>query len=264
MVEVDKEGYAPGVAAQIVKNWLALSELYLSATPSFPGQLTIANWEAISLACLARGHYAQQSVFAFHDRRLDAAVVARVAFEHLVVFAWLLVSPKEHHARFLRSEHDHVRDFLQDVGQRSGQHFSGRDQHLALLSAAAAADRLPRFVKCAEDADDHWGKAMPDRAWHFRGAYANLYRPYSAFVHPLLSGIHPFIVSGADRTEIAAEPDRETEPGHVLTASTRLLADALLVCAHTFGWPDKDAIRRTATRGLAVENGQLVASEAES
>jgi hypothetical protein len=264
MADVDRDGYAPGVKKQVEENWSALSALYLSATPAFDGQLTLGHWEAIALACLARGHYAQQSVFAFHERRIDAAVLARVAFEHLVVFAWLLISPKEHHARLIRSEHDHVRDYLNDVGARSGQQFRGRDAHLQALLAVAAEKRIPKFVECAEHADEHWAKVVPTRTWDFRGAYANLYRPYSAYVHPLLSGFHSFISSGPDAVEISAVPDEESEPVHLLAGSTRLLADALLVCSHVFGWPDSGAVKSMATQGLAVEDGALVAPGEQS
>lgn len=225
---------------------------------AFDGQLTLGHWEAIALACLARGHYAQQSVFAFHERRIDAAVLSRVAFEHLVVFAWLLIPPKAHHAMLLRSEHDHVRDYLDDAGAHSGLQFGRRDEHLAALSAVAAERRIPKFVKCAEDADKHWASVVPGRVWDFRGAYANLYRPYSAYVHPLLSGFYSFISIGQDAVEISAAPDRESEPVHLLAGSTRLLADALLVCSHVFGWPDAAAVKSTATQGLAVEDGVLV------
>lgn len=264
MVDVDAGGYAPGVAARLSANWRILSNLYLDTAPPRDPWNTFAEWRPVALACLARGHYAQQSVFALHPHApFDAAVLSRVAFEHLVVFAWLLIAPEKHHAMLLRSEHDHVRDFFNDVAEQSGQQFPGKDAHLSLLATLASADRIPRFVKCAAAADDHWGKVMPSRNWGFRQAYANQYRPYSALVHPLLSGFHPFLQSRLTGVEASTVPDNSRAPAHLLTGATPLLASALFVCSHTFGWPPKEAIRQAATHGLRVEDGSIVLDEGE-
>ncbi len=252
-----EETIAPDVAQQLEENWHRVSALFTEVMPVFRNEAPPLSWRPTAMGLLVRGHYAQQSLFALPpERRLDAAVLARVAFEHLVTFAWLLVDPLKHHAQFLRNEVKHTTDLLADLSKQAGREVVNGNEALAELEAAAAKESMPKFDRRSDAADQHWREKFPAHPWQFRFLYATLYRPYSGYVHPLMNGIWPFVHDAGVGTRIG-QPAADLVPGHIRSHSAALLSSALVIASSAFGWPSHEAIRQAWTHGLIVTDGVI-------
>jgi hypothetical protein len=244
------------VAERLAQNFYLLSALYGTYSPGgFEGPTPATDWRPLALAMLSRGHYALQSVFALEHRRPDSAVMLRVAFEHLVTFAWLLTDPVAHHPMMIRADITHLTELHKDM-KKQAEVTLVKELDVSGLEALASKEGPPRFDRRAEAADRYWSEKMPEVNWEFRRVYASLYRPYSALVHPVPTGLMAWM--WFDGTAIRFGQPRETKvPGRVLAAATGLLADALFACSDAFGWPPKEQVAIAFTNGIN-EQGELI------
>lgn len=256
MAEGPSNRLTPELAAQLAENWQRLSDVYTEHLVVFQGEVSLSNWRPGALACLSRGHAAQQAVFALRDRPFDAAVVARVAFEHLVTFAWLMIDPEGNHPRFLRYAHEQNRKLLDDLDKQAGQTVvPGGAAALADLEKHCAAASLPPVPEMAQLADDHWRANLPAHAWQFRLLYTTVYRPYSSYIHPNLFGLYPLIHPGVNGFRIGSPP-HGVPPGEMFAHSASLLSSVLVIASKVLGWPDHEAVRSALMYGIETVNGE--------
>jgi uncharacterized membrane protein len=83
-----------------------VSELYQRyATIAYARRSDFQPWEHYAFACLARAHYALESIFLLNGREADSAALTRVLYEHIVAFAWLMIDPAAHYLAHLSWEH---------------------------------------------------------------------------------------------------------------------------------------------------------------
>jgi hypothetical protein len=242
------------VADQLGQNFHRLSALYGQHAPAgFEGPSAVSDWRPLTLAMLARGHYALQSVFALQHRRPDSAVMLRVAFEHLVTFAWVLTDPEAHHPMMIRADIVHLTRLHKDLKNQADVTVID-NLDLSGLEAVASKAEPPKFDRRAEAADRYWSAKLPEVNWEFRRVYASLYRPYSALVHPVPTGLMTWV--WFDGKAVRFGQPRETRvPGKVMAAAAGLLADALFACSHAFGWPPKEEVAAAFTHGINEEGG---------
>lgn len=245
----------PEAADQLGRNFHVLSALYGTYVPrGFEGPTPASDWRPLALAMLARGHYALQSTFALENRKPDAAVMVRVAFEHLVTFAWFMTDPPAHHPMMIRADIVHLENLHKDM--RSRAEVSPKELDLSGLEALASKNGPPKFDQRAEAADAYWSQRLPEVSWEFRRVYASLYRPYSALVHPVPTGLMTFVWFDGQALRFGQPRDTKV-PGAVLAAASSLMADALFVTSQAFGWPPLVEVAAAFNNG-AAESGEAL------
>lgn len=144
--------------AQLAANWHRLSALYGRSVPTFlPGPVSLGRWEPYAYSCLARGHYALQTVVAVADREIDASVMLRVAFEFLCTFAWLMIAPEQHYPMLLRTDLIERTKLANDLDDHAigDVPFEEADATFAEIEKFASENPAPVLPVRAEKADNH-------------------------------------------------------------------------------------------------------------
>lgn len=230
--------------AQIVENWNRLSAIYGTYAPNAverkdSGDVValVRDWRPFAFACLARCHYTLQSMVALHLRGMDAACLCRVLYEHVATFAWLMINPEEHYPQYLRWELNQREKMLADSAMhvRAPEDPEGLQLMRTTVDAAAAAKAAPELPDRALAADRHWGEKIPECTFFFRKTYANVWRGFSAHIHPTWMGLVSFV--SIDREAIRYGLPTGPEPDFVLSLGVTLFCDALRICSFSQGWP---------------------------
>jgi hypothetical protein len=234
----------PRQTLQIAANGPRLCLLYVANAPPRPA--TGENWETFLLACLARAHHTLRRMLD-HPDEIDGAALARIVYEHVIAFAWVAIEPSGNYRQFLRWEYlqrEKMRKDLEQFGEVAPDHASVRR---ALIDMAP--DSAPETPDRALAAERFWSRCVqPEWHFQFRRVYANLFRPYSAFVHPTVMGLDPFIEVGSSRPRIG-DP-REVGNGHILAGAVVSFADGLIVASHRMGWPPMIAVVEAMMHGI--------------
>lgn len=183
-------------------------------------------------------------------RAVDAGILLRSLYEHLVHFAWLAADPSG--ARVEEWRKDDLRQRLKadnDIRARGGQLFTD-EAHAALKRQvdAMTGERLV-LIELAEAADEVWAERLEDIGQEpstglksFRGLYAIVYRNYSAGAHPSYRGLNAVVEDiTATRKRVVLEPPYEGPAGPYGMA-TVLYSVALHVAHFSLGWPELDEI----------------------
>ena len=233
----------PQQTRQLATNGRRLSLLYVANAPSQPA--TGTDWETFCLACLARAHYTLRRMLD-HADEIDGAGSARVIYEHVVAFAWIAINPSVHYRQFLRWESLQREKMQKDLAQFGEVAPDPMIVRRALIDTAA--ESAPETADRALAAENFWSRSVSEWPFQFRRAYANLFRPYSAFVHPTVMGLDPFIERGPSGPRIG-QP-REVGDGHILAAAVGSFADGLIVASHRLGWPSMVAVVREMMQGI--------------
>jgi hypothetical protein len=201
------------------------------------------SWPLYSAALLARVNYCLESVICLQLREVDAGVLCRVLFEHVVTVAWLAVDPTTRLPRALKGECEHLRkadDALKKLvtGERDAKRLEQMRQYVRGVSEPEMPDLLTR----AREADSYWGRLLD--TFHrgrrgFEGLYTVVYRNYSLFTHPSVWASEVFVAgAGASRTIGRPQPQGD----HAITMAPILFAQALLIAADRFNWPPAEEI----------------------
>jgi hypothetical protein len=225
-------------ADRLAGNKARVSELYLRhATVAYLNRAQFEPWKHYAFACLARAHYALESIFLLGGREVDQAALTRVLYEHVVAFAWLMIDPPAHYLSLLSWEHGErlkmradLANFASTPGPPEAEitrlmQTDGLD--LSVTPARGTPDR-------ALAADKYWVTKVPEWQFHMRHGYASLFRPHSTSVHPTLMGLIPFSTpnpgarAGVPRQMLKLRLDAE---------AVAVFGDALIVAAKSLNWP---------------------------
>ncbi len=217
-----------------------LSAVYGRHAPRVvPTDRTLTDWRVYSVALLARSHYLLESTQALHKRAPDAAVLARVLYEHVVAFSWLCIAPEENVRKLLYWELCERRRSVNDM-KSLGEDTDGLVGvgELEQLHGADFKPAEPGIPALAHEADEHWGPRLGP-VWErgrggLRALYPSLYRYFSSFTHPTVVGLHSFVLLHEDGARIG-----RPRPGraHGVTLAPIVFALGLLVAGETLGWP---------------------------
>ena len=176
---------------------------------------------ATALFCRSLDGY--EAVLRLHDARLDteARGHCRIAFEHLVSFAWVVARPDEIE-RPLRIAR-YGMGFLQRQRTEMAEYVEFSKVHLQQLGLAIAVNRgplraPPRTQEMCQELDEELSPRIDvldaGTSESFSAWYSYLYRGASAFVHPTSAGIEPLIEHVPGGFQIASSrgaPDRVLE-----------------------------------------------------
>lgn len=234
-------------AEQICENGLRLSRLYERHAPREPGR-----WPDSTILCyalLARAHYTLNTILALGERGVDSVVLARTVYEHVATLAWLTIDPEPHRRMFLRWERNQREKMATDLKRFATLAPSNVDVRRALIDAGDQS--APETADRALAADAYWSRLGLAWEFAFRRTYANLFRPYSAFVHPTVMGLDLFI-SQSEPSSVGASPAARVCDKAVLHAVSSF-ADALVVTSHTFGWPPSRDVVAAFAHGVHRE-----------
>ena len=216
---------------QLIRNSQALSNLYSRWAPT--RREARPNSEVYMMACLARCNYTLATVLRMEQRDIDCMPLVRCLYEHSVTFAWVAIDPDTHHRRMLAWELAQRRKMTEDLA-KFGAVAPPMD---AVKRSMIDADRTPapELADRALHADRHWQRSNTGWAFGFRRVYANLYRPYSALVHPTAMGLEPFVSYGPGGQLVGDPPPQHW--GETASAAGASFADALIVASLRLGWP---------------------------
>jgi len=237
---------------QLIRNGWILSSLYLARVPKKPP--SGRNWETFALATLARAHHTLQTILGLErNREPDCAVLARVMFEHVATFAWLMVDPEERYPRLLRSEYNERVKLMADLKPFG---VNGPDENEIKRSLAEMGNTAaPPLSTRTLEADSYWTRCGADWNWKLRRIYADLYRPYSSYVHPTVSGLDCFITPGNGGGTIGYP--RSVEGGCIPAEAASCFADALAIASQHWGAPTIRELVYAFTDGIPIPESLL-------
>ena len=222
----------------------ALRELYGKHAPrTVPHNNQLDSWPLFASALLARINYCLESITCLQFREVDAGVLCRVLFEHVVTFAWLAVDPSTRLPRALKSEYEHLRKANEAIKRLvTGEREAKRIEQMRQYVRGVSGPEMPDMFTRSREADSHWGRLLD--TFHqgsrgFEGLYTVVYRNYSLFTHPSVWASEAFVTgAGASRTIGRPQPQGD----HAITMAPVLFAQALLLAADQFRWPPADDV----------------------
>ena len=239
---------------QVIANAVPLIELFTDYLGmNVRGQPQPTQWQRFAWGILSRSRYTLHTILRNQDRPYDTAGLTRMLWEHAVTFAWVAIDPDEHLRRFAAWCFDERKKMFNDLNS-VGAFMPGRDAISAELQATAVAFRdvvrAPALPDRALQADQYWSARLPN-APEFRRSYANLFRFYSAFLHPTTSGVEPFLPPlGADTGEVG-EPRFQFIANPAVNA-VGVFTHELLVSSIALGWPTIGEVLVRYSAGFAM------------
>jgi hypothetical protein len=210
-----------------------------------PRRVYSQSWERFGLGCVTRAYVTLGSLLRNpNGDDVDGATIARSLYEHVVAFAWMAASPDERLKMLLRTSAKEASKTAAEL-QKLGSIAIGADM-LKELDREKRGDQAPGVADQALSADAYWSPRVQSWTWGFRRTYANLFRPYSWFVHPSPWGIDVFFdeEGSLDFTRCDASV------GHVRAAAVASFADALVVASQVLGWPTTTSVLDAYTEKL--------------
>lgn len=233
--------------AQIIANGARLLDLYdrhsiIAPPPS-------EDWETFSRACLARVRYSTGAILQLHDYPTERIPLARCVYEHAVAFAWLLIDPEPHYARFKRWEIGE-REKIFDALRKYGTVTPPPKETIALALIGASDTAAPETFDRAMAADKFWRAQQPSWPWRFVASYGNIFRYLSTHVHPTVMGLDCFVARTPSGPAILPVPETMPTAMDATVGAVTSLADALMVSATRFGWPSHAEVLRAFTFGF--------------
>jgi len=228
-----------------------VSELYTRyATIAFARRAEFQPWEHYAFACLARAHYALDSIFLLKDREADQAALVRVLYEHVVTFAWLLLDPPVHYLQLLSWEHGERQKMRADLAAFATA-AGPTEAQITLLMRTDGFDPTVVAARATPDralaADKHWSAIVPEWPFRMRHGYASVFRPHSVNVHPTLMGLMAF--SSPDQSARAGKPTRLLSL-RLDAEGVALFGDALVVASQALNWPPEEAAITAVFEGV--------------
>jgi hypothetical protein len=242
---------------RLLRSGARLSNVFGRHVPRvFDGNGTLNDWPLFGAACLTRAHYALQSTMALRHRELDASVLTRVVYEHVVTFAWIAIDPASNLPRFLLTdlrERERATRDLESLGEDTTK---GRAtiEHLRGNVVDVEAE-APKVNQRAAAADAYWAgklEGFEGGRTSFRGLYPALYRNFSWNTHPSIPGLNRF-VSGSPGELLVGIPVGVGD--HGVTLAPVLLAMGLLISNATLGWPPKGEVFAAFNERNEVNDG---------
>jgi len=207
------------------------------------------DWGAIGPGLYTQCAYLLESVVAARDRPIDAGILARCLWEHVVTFAWLAIDPSVYLPQWVRHEAKERQAMVSDL-RKAGYEVPSEAIDTARTYSAFARGVEGHFLSAierAEAADNFWGRYLPEvfaqgGRYSFRGQYALLFRGYSAWLHPRIIALQEFGSEvGPSRVQIGRP--QPTGP-KATTGAPHLFCMALVVGADRLGWPCGAGLKR--------------------
>jgi hypothetical protein len=223
-----------------------LSAVYGRHAPAaMPTDRTLTDWRVYGAALLARSHYLLESTQCLKKREPDAAVLARVLYEHVVAFSWLCIAPEENVRKLIYWEICERKKAINDMKSLGEDTSDAGIEAVTKLLGADFKAPDPGLPVLAEQADAHWG-ARIGGVWErgrggLRALYPSVYRQFSMFTHPTVAGLHSFVTLHDDTARIG-----RPRPGraHGVALAPFMFALGLLVASYSLGWPPAEDVER--------------------
>ena len=241
-----ESGLTEAEANRIVQNKARVSALYLEhATAAYARAAQFEPWRHYAFACLARAHYALDSIFLLRQRAADQAALTRVLYEHVVAFAWLMIEPPSHYLALLSWEHEERKKMRTDMAKYASSPVP-TEAEVTRLMVAEGLDLSVKPARATPDralaADAHWTSKIAHWPFSLRRAYPGLFRAHSANVHPTVMGLLAFSPANG-RVNADVRPILEVE-------AVMAFCDALTIASETLNWPPQHATGRAVFYGL--------------
>lgn len=237
---------------QLVANGSALGALFKRCVPrTFDEDADLNSFPMLAVGLMARAQHALDSAILLQHRPVDAAVLARVTFEHVVTVAWLAISD-DNVKRFAHGEAANGRELTSKALKyfESKELEASSDDLFSDIESAAGEKGMGKLPQWVEAAEAHWKPLLPVPP-RFQEAYDTDYRLFSLRVHPRAIGVTPFWMVHDGRLQLRSAPVVAHASDGVVAASYAF-AIGLLVTGAKLGWPEQAETRATLLRGLKV------------
>ncbi len=185
---------------------------------------------------------------------LDALVVLRTLYEHVVTFCWISIDPDERIDWWVEDGRRAVLRMHRDLDVHF--HLSPPVLTPQEVERAESCRELPPLAQRAQEVDQYWGERLPndfrrDRKpprdlLSIRGLYVAIYRIASQTVHSEPHTIYPYAADGLDDYPMRIDmpgPDVVAEGRFWCEIAGPLFCLALLAHHDQFGRPDADRVR---------------------
>lgn len=211
---------------------------------AFPPGMSWALW---ATALLARSASILDAITALAERgrRADAEVALRTLYVHVTTFCWLAIDPEAN----VDAWHSNSQA-MWGVFDREARDFYG----IEVLDPADAVDlattKMRPLDQLADDIDAYWPQHIKAFRPHpegrkevlsFRGTYTAIFRSASRIAHAEVDSLQSNL--RVRPTEIVVSMNEPEKFGRAAFALP-LMAFALLVYDHHFGWPGEPRTRR--------------------
>lgn len=238
----DEEAPIERSVERMIRIGRALSAVFGQHCPRrLPYDDTIDHWPAFAHGCLLRANYALESTACLRNREVDAAVLTRVLYEHIVAFAWTAIDPTAHLPRLIKSEAEERKKALAGLDQlRASRPGPTAATTYWQQYARGVAQTAPGLPEQAEVADRHWRVHFEEfQTGGLSQLYVLVYRGFSIHVHPVAIGMNAFFSGSAPELEIGRP---QPKGQHGVTMAPVIFAMGLLVAGVSLGWPPYDAV----------------------
>jgi hypothetical protein len=195
---------------------------------------------ATALFCRTLDGY--DAVLRLHEARLDteARAYCRIAFEHLLSFAWVVAKPEDPERPLRIARHGMGLLERQRVEMAEYIEFSGDRFQLLGLAIAPNRGPLPSPPQpqdlCRELDEELAPRIEVLRAGtseSFSAWYSHLYRGASGFIHPTSAGIEPLIEHVPGGFQVASS---RAAPDQVIEVVAGQLAATLMIAREAAPW----------------------------
>jgi hypothetical protein len=208
-------------------------------------------WAIISLGLLSRMTTTLRHIMHLEPlgRGVDAGVLLRSLYEHVVHFAWLAADPSDERIEEWIKDDLRLRLIADNDARAHGEWLYSDREGMQRQVEAMKGNRLV-LADLAAAADKAWqGKLdavghKPKTKLSFRGLYAFVYRNYSAGAHPSYRGLNPVVedlTPTLKRVVLEGPPEGRGPYG----LATVIYSLALYVAAGSIGWPAEDDVEAT-------------------
>lgn len=206
------------------------------------------DWELAGPALIARGVRSLQAVRALRPGlfNLDAGVVVRCMFEHMVTFAWLAVDPPARLPLWVKYDRQQRLRMDNDCSSAGLPLVSAEVRAQFTAEIAAIPGELPPLPERAEAADNHWCNLIAEHPpatdkGSFRGIYRTLYRHGSALAHVTHYGLHA-LIHEHQRGVFTIGAERIENTTNSFTLAPVVLGMGLVIAGAALGWPSMDEL----------------------
>jgi hypothetical protein len=212
------------------------------------------DWNVTGPALVARCTRLMQAIMALpraHDSA--AAVLLRVLYEHLVIFAWLASSPVEN-LKILVA-HDRREKLKPDSEmERIGRApILSTEKRAEYEMVTGSAGPWPGIYNMAAGLGAYWSPRVPEfesaGPYSLFAMYTVLYRQMSWFTHGGVESLRRVTRAGTAARECIVHLDEQLEgPSNAVGSARIVYALCLLVSSHVFNFPNRDAIHAAFDR----------------
>jgi hypothetical protein len=176
------------------------------------------------------------------DSAGSASTLARRLYEAVATFVWVAMDPRDHAARWLRSDRAQRIKMDDDLCEQGLLPLLIPEVREAFEHVVASGKQMPDVAQRAEQADKYWSQrttllteaATSERSLRFM--YRVIYRGFSSPAHVAVAAVKPHVTVVSGRARLHLAENEPTSP-NMYTLTPILLGIAFTIADHSLGVP---------------------------